>query len=110
MGDIDLNALMAMHPDELEEHLKGMDHASLYRLRDMLQGNQQMQNMVSPYEHRAFAREATSDNPLMAFPIAAGTLAYQPYKMFMGTSRSQPSLNQVLQGFTGIGEGIKNWF
>jgi hypothetical protein len=109
MGD--LQQLLAMSPEELEEHLKGMDHSSLYRLRGMLTGNQVMQNKVSPYEHRAFAREATHENPWMAAPIAMGTLAYQPYKMLMGQSRSQPSLDQVGQGLTGVFEGLKkSWF
>lgn len=85
------------------ERLKGMDHASLYMARQHVPAEQQGQ--ISPYEHRAFAREATAENPWMGLPIAAGTLAYQPYKAVMG-SRSAPSLSQVGQGLAGVGEGL----
>jgi hypothetical protein len=105
----DLEELMGLSEDELEERLKQMTHSDLYMLRSKFNGNQQMQNRISPFEHGAFAREATQENPLMALPIAAGTLAYQPYKALMG-SRSQPSLQQVLQGLQGVGQGLKNRF
>jgi hypothetical protein len=85
------------------QQLGGMDHASLYNARSYAGKDQQ--GILSPYEHRAFAREATQENPLMALPIAAGTLAYQPYKWVMG-SRSAPALDQVTQGLTGVGEGL----
>lgn len=81
-----------------------MDHSLLYAARGYLPKDQQ--GMISSYEHRAFAREATKENPLMALPIAAGTLAYQPYKMITGQARSAPSLDQVGQGLTGVGEGL----
>jgi hypothetical protein len=42
----------------------------------------------------------------MALPIAAGTLAYQPYKMITGQSRSGASLGQVGQGLKGVGKGL----
>jgi hypothetical protein len=80
-----------------------MDHATLYAAREYVPADQQ--GLISPYEHRAFAREATAENPWMALPIAAGTLAYQPYKMVMG-ARSGASLDQVKQGLTGVGEGL----
>jgi hypothetical protein len=86
--------------------LSKMDHASLYNARKYVPS--ELQNKISPYEHRAFAREATAENPLMALPIAAGTLAYQPYKMLMGQSRSHASLDQIGQGFIGVGEGLWN--
>lgn len=65
-----------------------------------------LQDVLAPYEHRAFAREAVAENPLLALPIAAGTLAYQPYKMITG-ARSHPSFNQISQGLTGVGEGLQ---
>lgn len=85
--------------------LGALDHSTLYAMRDYLQPKQQ--NLVAPYEHRAFAREEVSAHPLMALPVAAGALAYQPYKMLMG-ARSDPSFNQVGQGLLGVGEGLKN--
>lgn len=81
-----------------------MDHASLYNARRLVPGSEQ--GAISPYEHRAFAREATAENPWMGIPIAAGTVAYQPYKMLTGQARSEPSLKQVGQGLLGVGEGL----
>lgn len=88
------------------EQLGKMPHALLYNAREKVPMEQQ--GLISPYEHRAFAREAVTENLLLAPAIAAGTLAYQPYKMLMGKSRSGPSMDQVLQGFIGIGEGLAN--
>lgn len=85
------------------QQLGAMDHATLYSARQYVPKDQQ--GDISPYEHRAFAREATAENPLLGLPIAVGTLAYQPYKMLMG-ARSGASLNQVGQGLTGVGEGL----
>lgn len=94
-----LAQLASMSPEALGQ----MDHATLYRARQYIPA--QLQGLVSPYEHRAFAREATQENPLMALPIAVGTLAYQPYKALMG-ARSAPSFDQVGQGLLGVGEGL----
>lgn len=85
------------------EDLAKMDHATLYMARAYAKPEQQ--NILSPYEHRAFAREATRENPLMALPIAVGSLAYQPYKILKGQSRSSASLDQVGQALVGVGEG-----
>ena len=94
------DSLQALSPQQLA----GLDHASLYAARQYVPREQQ--GDISPYEHRAFAREATTENPWMGLPIAAGTLAYQPYKMLMGKSRSGASLDQVGQGLLGVGEGL----
>jgi hypothetical protein len=95
-----LASLQTFSPQELGK----MDHAMLYQARQGATPEQQ--RVLSPYEHQAFAREATAENPLMALPIAAGTLAYQPYKMLMGQARSAPSLDQVTQGLKGVGQGL----
>ena len=87
--------------------LAGADHASLYAARAGATRDQQ--NMIAPYEHRAFAREAVTENPWMALPIAAGIPAYQAYKGLLG-ARSDPSIDQVWQGFRGIGEGLLGSF
>ena len=84
--------------------LSKMGHADLYAARAYTPA--EYQNKISPYEHRAFAREATQENPLLALPIAAGTVAYQPYKMLKGQSRSGASLAQVGHGLVGVGEGL----
>jgi len=80
-----------------------MSHAQLYSLRSKLPKEQQ--NLLAPYEHRAFAREAVSENPWMSLPIAAGAFAYQPYKMLMG-ARSSPDLKQLGYGLLGVKEGL----
>lgn len=104
----------SFNPDEVAAALKELgdtglaqlSHALLYQARERVPKEQQ--NLISPYEHRAFAREAIAENPLMALPIAASIPAYQLYKLIDGGSRSSPSLDQVLQGFIGVGEGITN--
>lgn len=93
-------SLQSMSPQQLA----GMSHASLYSARQYVP--RELQGNISPYEHRAFAREATQENPLMALPIAAGTLAYQPYKFLKGQARSPVSLDQVGHGLAGVGEGL----
>ena len=85
-------AIESLKGDELSK----MSHSDLYLARDYVPAEQQ--NKISPYEHRAFAREATQENPWMALPIAAGTVAYQPYKILKGQSRSGASLAQLDHG------------
>lgn len=106
MNQNNLLGLLQQDPNKLAALLAEMDHASLYQMR--ARAPKEMQGLLSPYEHRAFAREASQENPLMALPIAAGALAYQPYKAMMG-ARSAPSLGQVGQGLLGVGEGLWNW-
>jgi hypothetical protein len=91
--------LLRLSPEELQR----LDHATLYSARGYVPREQQ--NLLAPFEHRAFAREAVQENPLMALPIATGSLLYQPYKALMG-SRSAPAWNQVGQGLLGVGEGL----
>ena len=65
----------------------------------------EQKNQLSPFEHRAFAREAAGENTLVASLIAVGTFAYQPYKMIIGQSGSRASLDQKGQGLMGVGGG-----
>jgi hypothetical protein len=82
-----------------------LDHATLYRLRREAQ-DRELQNLLAGYEHRAFAREATADNPLMGVPIALATPLYQGAKLLgLTDSRSAPSWSQMGQGLLGVGEG-----
>ena len=83
------------------------DHAGLYAARSG--ATRQQQGQIAPYEHRAFAREAVSENPWMALPIAAGIPMYQAYKGLFG-ARSGNSMDQVIQGFKGVGEGLLRSF
>jgi hypothetical protein len=66
-----------------------------------------MQALLSPYEHRAFAREEVSQNPLSAIPLAGAIPAYQLQKLLTGAgARTPPSLDQMKQGYLGIWEGL----
>lgn len=89
------------------QQMAGMSHAQLYQMRAGAPA--EAQNVISPYEHQAFAREATEENPFLALPIATAAPLYQVYKAVMG-ARSQPSMDQVLQGWKGVGEGLVNRF
>ena len=83
-----------------------LDHATLWRMRREAQ-DRELQNLLAGYEHRAFAREATADNPWMALPIATATPLYQFAKLLGTTdSRSPPSWGQMGQGLLGVGEGL----
>lgn len=91
------------------DQLAEMDHATLYALRDKNSDNKAVSATLAPYEHRAFAREATSENPAMAVPIALATPLYAGAKA-LGFMRdggtTNPSFNQVGQGLIGVGEGV----
>jgi len=60
-------------------------------------------------EHRAFAREWTQENPLLAVPSL--TFAIPGYaiakKLGLIGARTQPSLEQVGQSYMGIWDGLK---
>lgn len=101
-----------MTPQELAYAIQGMSdeqlaklpHWMLYQAREHLP--QADQDRIAGFEHRAFARESVNENPMMALPVAVGTLAYQPYKMFTGQSRSGASWDQMEQGLKGVYEGL----
>ena len=98
--DILANTLMDLGKDQLAQ----LPHALLYQARSRVPREQQ--GFISPYEHRAFSREVVQENPLMAISLLAAIPAYQGYKAVMG-ARSEPSLDQVLQGYAGIGDALK---
>lgn len=101
-----------MSPQEIASSLKSlrpeqlgvMDWGTLLEARRHVPMDQQ--NAISPYEHRAYARETVRENPMSALGIAVGTLGYQPYKAIMQNTRSKPSLDQLGQGLYGVGEGL----
>jgi hypothetical protein len=67
------------------------------------------QAALAPQEHRAFAREWTQENPLVAVPsLLAATPLYAAAKAlgFMH-GRTKPTLHQVGQGYMGIYDGLK---
>jgi soluble lytic murein transglycosylase-like protein len=89
-----------------EAALATSSHAKLSGLRNAAK-TQEEQNEIAPYEHRAYARETVTDSPLAAVPLAAMVPLYQASKaMGFENSRSEASMEQVSQGYKGIGEGL----
>lgn len=77
--------------------------------------NQAEQDRLANYEHRAFARETVAKDPFMAPLLAAAVPFYAaekalPKSLTGNKSRSNTSLEQVRQGFYGIGDGMRGWF
>jgi len=91
-----------------DDQLKRMRHSTLYSARDFI--DKKDQNRVANFEHRAFAREVSKENPLMSIPVALATPGYQIYKMFDARSRSDPSFDQIDHGMLGVGEGLWSRF
>ena len=87
-----------------DDVLRQLPHSLLYSARQYVKPADQ--DRLAGVEHRAFAREATKENPWMSLPIAAAIPAYQAYKAVMPGSRSRGSLGQAAQGFRGIWEGL----
>lgn len=88
--------------------LAGMDHESLYRMREYAR-DPEIQKLLAAFEHRAFAREATRENPLMAASLLFATPLYTAGKAVgLINSRTPASWNQLGQGLLGIKEGLFN--
>lgn len=90
-----------------DEDLAKMRFVHLETLRDHYT-SQEDQNRLSPFAHRAYAREVGTENPLLGYGSAVAAPVYQALKQFEepGLSRSQPSWNQTRQGLIGAGEGM----
>lgn len=92
------------------DEMSGMSHADLYNLRDKFRpDDKSSHDAIAPFEHRAFAREIIKENPLMALPVAASVPTYTAAKAVgLWDGRSGASLEELKQGFIGIGEGVKD--
>ena len=85
--------------------LGDLSHADLLRMRSMPGADQRK---IAPYEHRAFAREQVSENPINALGLALGIPAYQLLKLLgLHGSRTGFDLEQAKQAYVGVGEGLK---
>lgn len=98
-----------------QEQLAKSDWGTLLELRKSLERNDPRQAEIAPFEHRAYARMQVAENPLVAPVMAAMIPGYQLQKMLPkewtgNRSRTDPSLEQMKQGFIGIGEGVKEWW
>jgi hypothetical protein len=98
-------------------NLSDMSWDDLMDLRMQAGKNVARQQQIAPYEHRAWARETVGQNPLLALPYAVMIPGYQAAKA-IGLLQSndpnhpttRPSWEQIRQGFTGVGEGLLNWY
>ena len=81
----------------------------LRMLRSKYKDNQQMQELLAPLEHRAYAREAVKDSPIMG-TLGMGTAIplYQLKKMFgMQKGTTPASLDELFAGYQGIAQGLR---
>ena len=86
-----------------------MAHSELLRLRDSIPHDDPRQRILAPYEHAAFAREWTMENPAVAVPsLAVSIPGYSLAKLLgYGNERTTPaSLAEIAQGYKGMGRGL----
>lgn len=90
--------------------LDGMSHSELYSMRGKIK-DKKAQSILAPYEHQAFAREFTEENPLNTVSLAAAIPLYTLGKAtgLVGGTRSPASLSELTQGFRGVGQGLSRW-
>ena len=85
-----------------------MSHSDLLRLRWSLPENSPLQREIAPYEHAAFAREWTQENPALAVPSLAVAIPGYALAKLLGLKKTQTpaSLRQVAMGYRGVGQGL----
>lgn len=88
--------------------LNGQTHAVLSALRNRTVDPAE-QRRIAPAEHRAFAREWTQEQPLLAVPsLIAAIPAYSVAKAAgILRARTPASLDEMAEGYRGLGEGIQ---
>lgn len=89
----------------LSEYLASLPHEEIYRMRKT---SRIPQEILAPYEHRAFAREFAQESPFRAaISLPFAIPAYSAYKSLgFGNTRSPASLAEMLQGYKGLWEGL----
>src|SRR5512139_3034063 len=87
-----------------------MSHYDLLTTRKMLDPKDPIQELLAPYEHRAFAREYVQDHPWTGVPAMMTFIpGYQIYKALgLKPEATPPSLEQAGQGYKGMWEGLFN--
>jgi hypothetical protein len=88
-----------------------LSFAQLRQLRDQYPDDSPMQAQLAPYEHQAFAREWTQDNPLIAAPALAASIPGYALAKLLGLQhgRTKPSLAEMAAGYRGIGQGLRSF-
>ena len=93
-----------------EEELGKMSWSDLLDLRRKTT-DPEIQEALAPFEHRAYAREDVESNPEKAALYGMLIPGYQAAKAVGAIgARTQPSLEQMQQGFVGVYEGLRNRF
>lgn len=104
-------AKLALRPEDLDN----MDFYRLMAAREQADaaGNAQL----APYEHQAYARELTQDNPLNALGLAVAAPAYYAAKQpaliglaqrlgLVGGNATPADLEQLKRAYRGIYQGL----
>ncbi len=94
-----------------DQELSQMSHGELMYLRKALEKDRIANTRLAPFEHQAFAREYTKQNPVSgALGIGAAIPVYALAKslgfMQNGGTATPTSLNQITAGYRGIGQGL----
>lgn len=98
--------------DDIFEQLSRADsattHAELFNVRANIPQDKETQAKVAPAEHRAFAREWTKENPMLAVPSLLAAIPLYSIAKATGIikARSPASVNEVAEGYRGIMEGL----
>lgn len=89
--------------------LSRMPHSELDIMRRAANADQEL---LAPLEHRAFAREWTREQPLLAIPSLIGAIPGYTAGKALGLikARSPASLAELLAGYRGLGEGVMSLF
>lgn len=84
--------------------LSELSHEELSKLRE----KSDLQALLAPFEHQAFAREWTRENPLNALSLLPAIPGYQLYKLLgLDKEATPPSLDQLFGGYRGLIEGLR---
>lgn len=98
--------------------LETMGHGDLQMLRKVNESNQAVQQKLSPFEHQAWAREYTQENPISgALAVPVLTAGYTAAKLpvirdvaqkfgLVNADATPASFDQLRAGFAGMKQGL----
>lgn len=99
-------------PDK--EALSSMPFDKIEELREKYKGNTRVQDYLGPSGARSLNREVIGENLAMLLPLTVATVGYPTLKAVgvlpEDTKTSSSNIEQIKQGFIGIGEGLKSYF
>lgn len=106
-----LNYTTGKDYDTTSDQLAGLSWDQLVAIRNT-NPDPQLQQLIAPYEHRAFAREQSRDYPWRAPGIALALVpGYQGAKATgLMTGRTPASWDEFMAGEHGVAEGLANWW